>query len=134
MPGSSFWNQKIVRVVFLVFAAATVIATSAARDYVPDPILNWVVLSSCPGAIPSEIIATQGSSIIVPANRTFLQYGLPVERLFLGSTATVSGSDGTTTRECLPTKVEISGKQVETYTCVDNLIPACVVSFEPRTD
>ena len=122
-------QSKALQTLILVFSAAVVLATSTARDYT-EPVLVWLVNSTCSGSLPSEVISTQGSIIVSPANRNFTMYGLPTANIRIGVDKTLTGNDGVTTRDCIHSTVDLTGTPVETYTCADNLVPACIVSFQ----
>lgn len=120
--------EKLATILGLVFTSAVTVATSKASDSKSEafPTTTFYAASNCQGAIPQEVIGVRLGQVVTPTGRTFQSYGLPAEFVTFGS-ADVTGRSGALERRCV---YALYQPGVHLYTCYDNGVQACQVTFE----
>ena len=81
-----------------------------------------------------EVFASDNYGLITdPVSRTFLDYGLPIGAVRIGVDLTVSATVNGITRQCTySSQVDGgSGKTLSIYSCADNGVGSCMVTFTP---
>lgn len=126
---------RYFKMAFVLFAAYTILATSKAGDTVAPLLKNWGVVSTCNSITANnELISAYDTGVILsPANRTFLDYGLPVAIVRIATDTAITGNSNSITRSCsYSTSLDgNSGKTLSIYSCTDNGFPSCIVTFTP---
>jgi hypothetical protein len=123
---------RLLKILFFILTGYTIIATSRGRNSI---VKAWGVVSTCSSIVANnELITADDTGLISsPADRTFLDYGLPTPGVRIGIDATVSADYNGITRSCIySTDLDgNSGKTLSIYSCTDNTIPSCMVTFTP---
>ncbi len=118
--------KKLIESLILVFAAVVSVATSKKTDAVSAPIREYGMASNCSNATyTNQSISVQSNRVISPADATFLSFGLPTAYMTIASDAIVSATSNGVNRECTYS----FQNNMSIYTCKDNGVFACQVSF-----
>lgn len=125
----------VFKMAFILFAAYTTIATSKGTNPIAITYTTWGVVSTCPGIAANNetLVAGSDGSIANPTGRTFLDYGLPISSVRIGVDSQITGVSNGINRTCIYSSFldGNSGKTLSIYTCADNSIPTCIVTFTP---
>lgn len=125
----------ILKIAFVIFTAYVITATSRGTN---SPVLNkiWGVSTNCPNATANNETMTVGNDgiIVDPTNRSFIDYGLPVSSMRIGTDNYVGGSVNNIVRECTHSSSldGTSGKTLHIYACMEIGIAVCVITFTPQ--
>ena len=123
---------QLFKVAFVILTAYTVAATSKGT-HTGEILKNYTVTSNCSNAIVTSETMTSSNygTITTPANRTFLDYGLPLASIRFGVDPTISATINSVTRTCqyVASTNTTSGKIDVQYMCSDNGAPSCDVLF-----
>ncbi len=124
-----------LKIAFILFTTYVVTATSYKRDTALGVLKTWGAASNCANAITNnEVLISDNNGFITdPVNRTFLDYGLPISAVRIGVDLTVAATANGITRQCTySSQVDGgSGKTLSIYSCADNGVGSCVVTFTP---
>lgn len=123
-----------LKIAFILFTTYVITATSRGTN---NTVIytSWGAATNCPNAIANNevFIVSDSGNIKDPINRTFLDYGMPISSVRIASDLSVSGTENGITRLCTYSAQldGVSGKTLGIYSCADNGVASCVVTFTP---
>ncbi len=126
---------KVLFTIACMLATSVVtIATSKKSDQDPLQAAKtqevYLVASSCPGALPYDTVTIQNKEIVSPQNRHASEFGLPSSLLSFRDEDVLSGWIGEKMRTCRHALIDHDQTKLNVYTCSEDGVEVCKVSFE----
>lgn len=124
-------TANFLRSLFILVPFALVtIATSTRKEYTPLP-MGYTVASDCGNAtVISGPVTVLEDTVTEPANTTFLDFGLPMDKIYFGKENPVSAEIAPALiRSCIFSLTAGPTESTRTFTCSDNGVYACTVTF-----
>ena len=127
-------RSKVVFTLSCLFVTSVVtIATSKSGDqgrYEPEPVQNYLVASNCPQSTSQQRITVTNEQISYPMNLHFTDFGLPTTQLNPATTTQVFSMINGRQRSCSRSEMVDQGTPLIVYTCTENNMYICQVTFE----
>jgi hypothetical protein len=128
--------KSVLSAICLLATSVITIATSKSTGkdgtigtYNAGIVRQYSVNSDCAGAIPYEALTMTDSTITEPANRHFIDYGLPTEQIDLTQPSQVSGLVRGATRTCVYSAQTQGTTPVDVFSCYEDNRYVCQVVF-----